>query len=135
MEVRKEEIEGIPKENLRVPRAAFAELWQEAQRLVAAGDDDQFALGVAVACRWIACGTSTLNGLSLPAISPITRTRRRAHEELLEREYISADARAMKLQGSYDRRRQFVNAAAATLRWAWKGLGDPPLTLSSAQAS
>lgn len=124
MDVQPHEIEQIPRENLRVPRAEFAALWREAERLARS---DQYAIGVAWACRWIACGTEVFNGRRSPAPAPITHTTRRAHEELLEREYQAAERRAIRLQGTDDSDRLFAEGAAGTLRWAWRGVGEPPL--------
>ncbi|GAB3751279.1 hypothetical protein GCM10028864_27060 [Microlunatus parietis] len=132
MDVRAEDIERIPRGNLRVPRAAFAEVWRAAELL---GKTEEYATGVCLMCRWIACATVTFNGRPEPARAPITHTTRRAHEELLEREHLAADKKAIRVAGTDDPRRLIVEGAAATLRWAWKGQGRPPLDLPAAQAS
>lgn len=125
MIVRAEDIEAIPHGNLRVPRAAFVAVWREAERLARS---DQYAVGVAWACRWIACGTEVFNGRRSPAPAPITHTTRRAHEELIEREFQAAEKRAIRLQGTDDSDRFFTEGATATLRWAWKGASEAPLS-------
>jgi hypothetical protein len=59
MEVRTEEIEAIPRGNLRVPRADFADVWRAAAQL---GQTDAYAAGVAITCRWVACATEVSTG-------------------------------------------------------------------------
>ncbi|NYE74230.1 hypothetical protein [Microlunatus parietis] len=132
MDIRAEDIEGIPTGNLRVPRVTFAEVWRAAEQL---GKTDEYATGVTLMCRWIACATVVFNGRPSPAFAPITRTRRRAHEELLEREFQAAERASIRVQGTDDPRRLIIEGAAATLRWAWKGNGDPPLSVGEARAS
>lgn len=124
MDVRAEEIAGIPAGNLRVPRTDFANVWRAAEQL---GRTDEYAAGVAIACRWIACSTVVFNGRRGPSYAPITGTSRLAHEELLEREYLAAEKECIRLADSDDRWRPIVEGAAAALRWAWKGQGVPPL--------
>lgn len=126
------DVEGIPPGNLRVPRARFVEVWREAERLA---PHDSYAVGVAFTCRWIACATEVFNGRRDLASAPITHTTRRAHEELLEREHLRADQMALELAGTTDSERPFVEGSAATLRWAWKGIGSPPLGVNVAEAS
>lgn len=130
--MRDTDIEGIPSGNLRISRAQFAKVWRAAEKL---GMTDSYAAGVAIACRWIACTTVVFNGRSAPSYAPITRTRRRAHEEQLEREYLAAEKECVRVAGSNDPRRQIVEGAVATLRWAWKGRGVSPLVRQAAKAS
>lgn len=124
MDVRDADIEGVPNGNLRVPRAEFAEVWRTAEQF---GGADGYAAGVAITCRWVACVMVVFNGRRGPAYAPITRTSRRAHEELLEREYLAAEKELVRISRSGDPDRAFVDGVTATLRWAWKGLGRPPL--------
>lgn len=127
------DIERIPIGNLRVPRADFADAWRTAEQL---GQSDAYAAGVAITCRWVACATVVFNGRRGPSYAPITRTSRRAHEELLEREYLAAEKESIRVSRSADPDRAFVEGATATLRWAWKGQGRPPLAeLRRAKAS
>lgn len=123
MDVGVEDIDAIPVGNLRVSRADFATLWRAAELL---GKSDSYAAGVAITCRWIACATVVFNGRPGPSYAPITRTRQRAHEELLEREYLAAEKQCIWVAGT-ESRRPIIEGAAATLRWAWKGRGQPPL--------
>jgi hypothetical protein len=132
MEVRAEDIERIPVGNLRVSRADFAEVWRAAEQLTRT---DEYAAGVVIACRWIACATVVFNGRPDPAYAPITRTRQRAHEELIEREYLAAEKECIRAANFRDPRRAIVEGATATLRWAWKGYGTSPLSSRDAQAS
>lgn len=122
-----EEVEKIPRGNLRVARADFAEVWRAGEEL---GHTESFGSGVAHTCRWMACALSTLNGRRLVSMAPITHTMRLAHEELIEREYLAAEQESIRLVGSDDEHRvAFVEGARATLRWAWKGLGSPPVDI------
>lgn len=124
MDLRSEDIEGIPNGNLSVSRAAFVSVWRTAELRARS---DTYAVGVVWACRWIACGSEVFNGQRSPAPAPITHTTRRAHEELLEREFQAAERLAIRLQGTDHSDRLFAEGAAATLRWAWRGEGEPPL--------
>lgn len=124
MEVRVEEIEGIPTGNLRVSRADFADVWLAAEQL---GRTDAYAAGIAITCRWVACATEVFNGRRGPAYAPITHTTRLAHEELIEREHVQAEKACIRVAGTDDPRRPIIEGAAAMLRWAWKGQGRPPL--------
>lgn len=118
------DIEGIPIGNLRVPRADFADVWRAAEQL---SRTDAYAAAVALTCRWIACATVVFNGRPGPSYAPITRTSRRAHEELLEREYLAAEEESIRVARSDDPDRAFVEGATDTLRWAWRGQGRFPL--------
>jgi len=126
-----QEVETIPPGNLRVSRADFAEVWRTAQAL---GRTDAYAAGVAHTCRWMACALTTLNGRRFPSMAPITHTTQLAHEELLEREYLAAEKLSIERHNSDDPDRAFVEGAAATLRWAWKGAGQPPLAVRAVGA-
>lgn len=106
------------------PRADFADVWRAAEQL---GRTDAYAAGVALTCRWVACAIVVFNGRRGPSYAPITGTSRRAHEELLEREYQAAEKESIRVSRSNDPGRAFVEGAVATLRWAWKGQDRPPL--------
>jgi hypothetical protein len=54
---------------------------------------------------------------------------------LLEREYLAAEKAAIQVKGSDSPRRLIIEGTAATLRWAWKRHGRPPLELRAAEAS
>lgn len=123
MEVRAKEIERIPAGNLRVSRTDFADVWRTAEQL---GRADAYAAGAALTCRWVACAIVVFNGHRGPSYAPITGTSRRAHEELLEREYLAAEKESIRVSRSDAPDRAFVQGAAATLRWAWKGQGRQP---------
>ena len=93
-------IEDIPPANLRVPRAEFAAVWAEAERLC---DEETrggpgggwYAVGVANTCRWIAGASVVFNfphgPRTQPASAPITGRTARAHEELIEAETLAAE--------------------------------------------
>lgn len=124
MEVHDADVERIPVGNLRVSRADFGAVWRTAEQL---GGADAYAAGVELTCRWVACAMVVFNGRRGPAYAPITHTSRLAHEELLEREYLAAEKAAIRASRTDDPDRAFIEGATATLRWAWRGQGRPPL--------
>ncbi len=89
MEVTESLLAGVPLGNLRVPRAEFAALWAEAERLnreqTGRPDSDWYPAAVAVTCRWLA-GAVVENQVGRRALAPapVTRRRVRAYEELIE---------------------------------------------------
>lgn len=122
-------LDRIPRENLRVPRDEFVAVWQLAERMA---HGDWYAVGVATTCAWIACASvpsiiPAHHGRPEPASSPLTGTRFRAHPELIEREASTADLRLARNPNHIDHRPGWLEAVAATLDWAWRGSGHPPL--------
>src|SRR6476620_1834085 len=96
MEVTELLLAGVPVGNLRVPRADFAAVWADAERLSSAQagevDPDWCPAGVAVTCRWLAGAVvEDQIGRRSPAPSPATRRQVRAIEELIEAEYLAAE--------------------------------------------
>jgi len=133
VDVTAREIEAIPRENLRVPRGEFVAVWREAELL-----DGWYAAAVAITCRWLAGASVVFNyphgPRAEPAYAPATRTRRRAHEELIEAECLAADRLAIRHPAWLDGRPGWVEGVVATLHWVWRGSGAPPLDIGQAAA-
>ena len=130
------DVERIPRGNLRVPRDEFVAVWQLAERMA---HGDWYAVGVATTCRWIACASvpsiiPAHHGRLEPARAPLTGTRSRAHEELIEREATSAELRLARAPDGIEGRPGWLEAIAATLDWAWRGSDRPPLDARRADA-
>ena len=140
MELTGRDFDRIPRENLRVPVREFARLWLTAERrgdaLAAEGRGDWYLVGVQVTCRWLACSFVTFNyptgEVRERAQAPITRTTKKAHEELVAAEAEAAE-RAVARGGLRDRP-GFAEGALATLWWAWRRSGVPPIEAEQAQA-
>ena len=132
MEVLDSDVAGIPPGNIRVPRAAFVELWKfathrgrdQAER----GVTDWHAGAVALTCRWIAgAPTRTSRGGALTR-SPATRRRLLAYEELIEEEFLAAQDLEHR-RPDLAARPGWCEGVRATLRWAWRAESPPPLEL------
>jgi hypothetical protein len=142
VDVTTREIEGIPRGNLRVPRSEFAAVWAEAERLseenTRTGLGDWYVTGVVGACRWIAGVTVVFNyphgARAQPAAAPISHRRARAHEELIEYETLAAERMAIRHPGGIADQPGWLEAVVATLNWAWRGSGMPPLDIWRADA-
>jgi hypothetical protein len=136
-------IDEMPRGNLRVPRSEFVAVWAEAERMceerrrlgVGGGS---YEAGVARTCRWIAGATVVFNyphgPKARPATAPITHREARAHEELLEAETLAAERMAIRHPNGIEGRPGWLEAVVATLTWAWRGSGGPPLELRRADA-
>lgn len=140
MQVTEADVARVPVTNLRVPRADFGALWAAAERLCddPARDDasDWYAAGVVVTCRWLAtAATLGPNGRVESAYSPVTRRTARAYEELIEAECIAAEQLLVRspIPAVMRLRPGWAEAIAATLRWAWRHQGAPPLDLEPAE--
>lgn len=135
MEITARVVEAIPRGNLRVPRDEFVAVWDTAERLAneksTRGEGDWYLAGVVVTCRWIACATVIFSyprgPVAEPASAPITRTSRRAHEELIERETLAAEVRPLRAPQLVEARPGWNEAVIATLRWAWRQSAKPPI--------
>jgi len=132
MRVAARDISATPACNLRVGREAFAELWLAAEahadRSASLGRTDWVAGGVSITCRWLAAAIVEFNGRHRLPLSPITHSSRPAFEELIEEEYLAAVAMEAQPpeQRLYGDRPGYVEAVAATLRWAWRRNGPVP---------
>lgn len=132
MDVRPAHIAGIPAGNVRVPRREFVALWEAASAKAAAQADrgvtDWYMGAVALTCRWMAAApTRTSRGGGLTR-SPATRRRALACEELIEEEFLAAQDLEQR-RPDLAARSGWCEGVRATLRWAWRGDGPPPLEL------
>lgn len=139
MELTAGHFERIPRENLRVPVREFARLWLTAERradaLVAEDREDFYLTGVCATCEWIAGVIISVRGVSGPVRvftpSPITGEQEKAYEELIAEETRAAErVVADSLPGEPG----FVDGVLATLAWAWRRSGVPPIDVEHAQA-
>jgi hypothetical protein len=132
VEVSAEAVAEVPGENLHVPRTEFGAVWALAEHLGdQPGDGGDYLLGVMLTCQWLA-------DQPVPSIlprrvaemprSPITRRLQRPMPETIESELLAAWAR-------HGGRPELARGVAATLEWAWRGKGQPPLDVSPAPAS
>lgn len=138
VEVSAADVAKIPVSNMRVSRAEFVALWQTAERLhddqLRRGVPDWYGAGVVETCRWLAIVEPKTGPWQL-APSPVTRRVQVAYDDLIEGECQAAvqlagrrpvPARLMSRPG-------WIDGVVATLNWAWRRLGSPPLgTIRSA---
>lgn len=122
--------EGVPKGNLRVPRAQFATVWADAVRR---HDDypgtDWFVAAVVVTCRWLADSTVTPSwDRAHPARSPATGRELRAYPESIEAELVEAGLLAQRRPELAMQRPGWCEGIVATLRWAWRAEVPPPFS-------
>jgi hypothetical protein len=135
------DIAAVPVENLRVPRAEFGAAWVAAESL---HDDrvrrqlpDWYGAGVVVTCRWLA--QATVRPESGPwrlARSPVTRRASRAYPELIEAECLAAEQLDTRRPAPdwLAERPGWSTAILATLNWAWRSTGGPPLDIEHSAA-
>jgi hypothetical protein len=132
------DIARIPPGNLRVPREEFVAVWSEAARrgdeLGDRGVTDWYLGGVAVTCRWLAAAPSrTARGGGLMR-SPATRRSVVAYEELIEAEYLAAQTLEQR-RPELAAREGWCEAVRATLSWAWRREGPPPVEVPASPVS
>lgn len=133
MDVTESDVAGLPVGNVRVPRAEFLSVWREAARRSEEqgqrGMQDWYHGAVAVTCRWMAAAPlRSPNGAGL-ARSPARGVPFVASEELIEAEYLAAQNLEQR-RADLAARAGWCEAVRATLRWAWRAEGPPPLELS-----
>lgn len=135
--VAEEQIARIPVGNLRVSHAEFAAVWASAERRSSKhaekGSTDWYAGAVALTCRWLA-GAAYVSprGLAEAARSPITFSVAAANEELIEREFQAAELLKTRDPRLAADRPGWCEGIQATLRWAWRRQGPPPLDIHGA---
>lgn len=132
VEVTESNIAGIPTGNVRAPRRDFIALWQAASARDAEqgsrGVTDWYAGAIALTCRWMAAAPlRTTRGGGLVR-SPATRRRALAYEELIEGEFLAAQDLQQR-RPDLAARPGWCEGVRATLRWAWRAEGPPPLEL------
>jgi hypothetical protein len=131
VEVSAEPLAKVPGENLRVSRAEFGAVWARAEHLGGQrGDGGDYLLGVILTCEWLAdqpVPSVLPNRVAEMPRSPLTRRLQRPMPETIESELLAAYAR----RGG---RPELARGVAATLEWAWRGKGQPPLDVNRAAA-
>jgi hypothetical protein len=139
MEVTEDVGARIPQGNIHVPRADFAAVWAAAERLNREAGEQRvlawYPAGVAVTCRWLAGAIVDDQFGRRPAASPVTNRSARAFEELIEAEYLAAELLPVRRPDLVEHQPGWCEAIQATLRWAWRRDGLPPLALDADVAS
>ena len=140
MELTGRHFDRIPRENLRIPVREFARLWLAAERRDAAMEsagkpEDGYLRGVCATCEWMAgviIRVDGADGRSVPVWrpSPVTGVQSKAYEELIAEETrVAEQLVADSLPGEPG----FVDAVLATLAWAWRRSGVPPIDVEQAR--
>jgi hypothetical protein len=135
VEVSAADVAKIPAGNIRVSRAEFVALWQAAEQLhdeqLRRGVPDWYGAGVVETCRWLAI-VEPKTGPGHLAPSPVTRRTRVAYDNLIEGECQAAEqlARRRPVPTQLMSRPGWIEAVVATLNWAWRRYGSPPLGTS-----
>jgi hypothetical protein len=131
VEVSADAVAKVPGENLRVPRPEFGAVWARAEHLGSPpGDGGDYLLGVILTCEWLAdqpVPSVLPNRAAEMPRTPLTRRLQRPMPETIESELLAAYAR----RGA---RPELARGVAATLEWAWRGKGRPPLDVSPVTA-
>jgi hypothetical protein len=132
MEVTDAVVARISPGNLRVAREEFGAVWAAAERRnteqTRRGVTDWYASGVAATCRWMAgASVQNLMGRRYPARPPVSDHEHLAYEELIEAEYLAAELLDLRCPQYLRSRPGWCEAIRATLRWAWRRNGPPPL--------
>lgn len=134
MDVTPSDIASIPAGNLRVRTDDFIALWQTASSrdaaLGARGAIDWYAGAVALTCRWMAAAPVRTDSGGGLVRSPATRKRVLAFEELIEEEFLAAQELEQR-RPDLAARPGWCEGVRATLRWAWRADGPPPLELTN----
>lgn len=135
-----EQAARIPAGNLRVPRGEFAAVWAAAERRSLEQSErgvlDWYAAAVVATCTWMACAIYRPPwGRPHPAEAPVTRTRASAYEELIEAEYLAAQRFEELYPSRAARAPGWGDGTRATLWWAWRGEGPPPVEVEGWSAA
>jgi len=123
-----EDIAYVPAENLHVSRAEFGAVWTAAEERMRS-EGGWYLAGVCVACRWVALAIVRPpdGGPGYVAYAPVTKTRRMAYAELVERESLRAEVQAMRPPAwLLEARPGWVEGVDATFAWLWRKTGPPP---------
>jgi hypothetical protein len=134
MEVLASDVERIPATNLHVPLDQFVAVWNAAERLNTSRDGGWYAVGVVETFRWMACAVVRRDsGGGELAYAPVTNGTSMAIEELIEAESVRADVLAMRrpVPTWLQRRPGWIDGVCATLNWAWRANGSPPVDIAS----
>jgi hypothetical protein len=135
------DIARVPAENLHVSRVEFGAVWVAAEVRQAERTrqrvTDWYGAGVVVTCRWLARAiVRPAEGPHRPARSPVTRTTRMALPELIEAECLAAELLDMRRPrpGWLEGRPGWSEGIVATLNWAWRRTGGPPVEVAQSAA-
>ncbi|WP_328321866.1 hypothetical protein OHA70_25540 [Kribbella sp. NBC_00382] len=143
MRITERHLEEIPRANLRIPVREFARVWLRAEirsdESAAAGEpEDGYLSGVCATCEWLAGAYIKVPGrggqprMTLrPAPLTAGYGNVKAYEELIAAETVAAE---QVVAGSPPGKPGFPDGVLATLLWAWRGLGVPPIELPQKQA-
>lgn len=130
------DVEKIPVRNLRVPLREFVVVWIAAERIENEGRSVWYSTGVLGTCRWLANATVRPidGGPWRMAVSPATRREASAYEELIEAECLAAERMLFRrpVDPWVRERPGWMEGILATLRWAWRHDGPPPLDVTDA---
>ena len=126
------DVKRIPLRNLRVPLEEFVAVWAPAEQLAAEQAErrmtDWYTGGMVVTCQWIARAVVRPPvGPWRLARSPVSRSTAAAYEELLEAEYLAAEVLDVRRPDLLEHRPGWCEGIRATLRWAWRHSGPPPI--------
>jgi hypothetical protein len=131
VEVSADAVAKVPGENLRVSRPEFSAVWALAEHMGSKpGSGGDYLLGVILTCEWLAdqpVPSVLPNRVAEMPRSPIVRRLKRPMAETIESELLAAYARRSG-------RPELARGVAATLEWAWRGKGRPPLDVRWAAA-
>lgn len=130
VDVTEQDVAAVPVGNLRVARGDFALVWVAAERELGQGPGDWYACGVAVTCRWLATATvRPASGRWYVQWAPVTKRTGSAYEELIEVEYLAAEALLARrpVPRWLALRPGWAEGIVATFRWAWQRTADAPL--------
>jgi hypothetical protein len=138
MEVTESLLAAVPPGNLRAPRAEFGAVWAAAEQLnrenTERAGSDWYPAGVVATCRWLATAVvQRSTGRRHLAYSPVSHRSAPAYEELIEAEFLAAERLDVQRPDLVEHQPGWCEAIRATLRWAWRHEGPPPLVLSSSQ--
>lgn len=137
MDITAADVAGVPPGNVRVPLDAFLALWRAAadqdREHASRGVTDWYGGAVALTCRWMAAATIRTSRGGGMVRSPATRRRVVAYEELIEEEFLAAQDHEQR-RPDLAARPGWCEGVRATLRWAWRAEGPPPLELPGSAA-
>jgi hypothetical protein len=129
MELTGRDFDKIPPHNLHVPVVDFARLWLAAEQRYNR-DKTWASFGVVETCRWLAGATVRPDeGAWYRATAPVTERSASAIEELIEAECLAAEVLLFRtpVPTWVAKRPGWLSAVVATLAWAWRRSGTPPI--------
>lgn len=127
------DLERIPARNVRVPVVEFARVWVAAERQLDADPRSWATYGVVATCRWLAGATVPRRGGGRqPARAPVTERSASACAELIAAECVAAEKLLFRRPVPAWVRNQpgWLEGVVATLAWAWRRTGPPPIAVA-----